>query len=103
MGIREPFSDQKVASSEAQEVKLPTLRVTLYAAICAVLARSSTPLHERQITDLVAAAYPPLVANIKGKFNRRIHVTLIKRQRTVFKRVAPATWILAGTPQAHVM
>ena len=103
VGIREPFSDHKVASSEAHEVRLPTLRVTVYAAICAVLARSSTPLHERQITELVAAAYPPLVESIKGKFNRRIHVTLIKRQKTVFRRVAPATWILAGRPQAHTM
>ena len=103
VGIRQPFSDQRAASSEAQEVKLPPPRVTVYAAICAVLARNCAPLHERQITELVAAAYPPLVDSVKGNFHRRIHTTLIKRRNTVFRRVAPATWILAGRPQPHTM
>ena len=87
---------------QAHEVKLPPLRVTVYKAICMVLAQSLTPLHERELTELVATAYPPLVESIKGKFNRQIHVTLIKRQRNgVCERVAPATWRFTGNSKVQ--
>jgi hypothetical protein len=77
-------------------VKLTPYRVTVYKAICVVLERSPTPLHEKEITRLVAVAYPPLAEHIKG-FHRQVHSALCKRQRNgVCERVAPATWRFNG-------
>jgi hypothetical protein len=97
MGIPTPKSGQRMHSSQAHEVKLMPYRITVYKAICAVLEKSPTPLHEREIARLVAVAYPPLVHRIKGKFNRQVHSVLCKRQRNgVCVRVAPATWRFNG-------
>ncbi|MEE9203291.1 MAG: hypothetical protein V3U31_08865 [Dehalococcoidia bacterium] len=96
MGIATPRSGHKMMSSQAHEVSLPPLKVTVYKAICVVLERSPTPLHERVIARLVAATYPPLAETIKG-FHRQVHTTLCKRQRNgVCERVAPATWRFNG-------
>lgn len=80
VGIPTPRSGHKKSSSQAHEIKLPLLRVTVYRAICVVLGRSPTPLHEKEIVRLVAEAYPPLARSIKN-FNRQMHATLCKRQR----------------------
>ncbi len=92
MGIPTPKSGHRMSSSQAHEVKLTPYRVTVYKAICVVLERSPTPLHEKEISRLVAGAYPPLAEHIKG-FHRQVHSALCKRQRNgVCERVAPATW-----------
>ncbi len=92
MGIPTPKSGHRLSSSQAHEVKLTPYRVTVYKAICVVLERSPTPLHEKDIARLVAAEYPPLAQRIKS-FDRQVHTTLLKRQRNgVCERVAPATW-----------
>ncbi len=92
MGIPTPKSGHRMSSSQAHEVKLTPYRVTVYKAICVVLERSPTPLHEKEITRLVAVAYPPLAEHIKG-FQRQVHAALCKRQKNgVCERVAPATW-----------
>jgi hypothetical protein len=92
MGIATPRCGHTMRSSQAHEVGLPPLRVTVYQAICQVLERSPTPLHEKDIARLVAEEYPPLTRRIKN-FHRQVHTTLIKRQYNgVCQRVAPATW-----------
>ncbi len=92
MGIPTPKSGRRLSSARAHEIRLPPLRMTVYKAICVVLAQSPTPLHEKEISRLVAVAYPPLAEHIKG-FHRQVHTTLCKRQRNgVCERVAPATW-----------
>lgn len=94
IGVPTPRSGHRMNSSQAPEVRLPPLRVTVYKAICVVMEQSPTPLHEKEIAQLVAVAYPPLAEHIKN-FNRQVHTTLIKRQRNgVCERVAPATWRL---------
>ncbi len=96
MGIPTPKSGRSMSASRAHEVRLPPLRVTVYKAICVVLKQSPTPLHEKEITRLVAMASPPLAEHIKG-FHRQVHATLWKRQGTgVCERVAPATWRFNG-------
>jgi hypothetical protein len=97
MGIPGPRSGKRMSSSQAHEVRLSPLRVTVYRAICVVLGRSPTPLHEKEIARLVADAYPPLAQRVKN-FNRQVHTTLIKRRGNgVCERVAPATWRFSGT------
>lgn len=99
MGIPTPRSGHRLSSSQAHQTQLPPLRVTVYKAVCAVLAQSPTPLHEKEIAQLVAGVYPPLAEHIKN-FNRQVHTTLCKRQRNgVCERVAPATWRFNGEGQ----